>query len=451
MNRRWKSTVQQLWHRVRTADHGRRLRVLAGVDEKVLDAVPHDRARYTGVGGVVLSTSVIAGLSMTFALSQVLGGFNPLVLVPALVWAVVVLNLDRWLVTSSTGTRWGRRTVTLVPRLLVAVLLGVVIAEPVVLRVFESAIEQHVNDERDRQVRDLVDELVRCNPVPGGPEPVGPPVDCAGKVFSIAIDPTAIARELAETERQAAELAASIRGDSDRLAELENLARLECTGAVGPGLTGVPGEGEDCRRLRREADAFRASHPIEPRNAELDRLNAQVNELRHRASTVQSDYQLARDAEIQRQRAELEANQQEIGLLERFQALHELTAQNSFLWSASWMVRGLFIVLDCLPVLVKLLGGTTAYDRLLETRTASHERVHAELVRSTEEAVVGELELRAHEKRLEQQKRRTRLDLDMRKHDAGISQELNETIATVAARIDLGATEPANGQRVPGV
>ena len=25
------------------------------------------------------------------------------------------------------------------------------------------------------------------------------------------------------------------------------------------------------------------------------------------------------------------------------------------------MVRGLFIVLDCLPVLVKLLGGTTAY------------------------------------------------------------------------------------------
>ncbi|MGW1682586.1 DUF4407 domain-containing protein [Saccharopolyspora sp. NPDC002376] len=420
------------------------------MDEKVLDAVPHNRARYTGVGGVVLSTAVIAGLSMTFALSQVLGGFNPLILIPALIWSVVVLNLDRWLITSSTDTRWGRRTATLVPRLLVAVLLGVVIAEPMVLRLFESAVEQHVNDDRDRQVRELVDGLVRCNPLPGGPEPLAIAVDCAGKAFSLGIDPTAISDELGATEQQATSLTASIRADSDRLADLERLARLECTGAVGPGLTGVPGEGRDCLRLREQADEFRTSNPIEPRVAMLGSLNARVAELRNQASTTQGDYQQARDAEIQRQRDELQSHQQEIGLLERFQALDELTRQNSFLWGASWMIRFLFIALDCLPILVKLLGGTSAYDRLVETRTTSHERIHTELVRSTEEAVLGELDLRRHEKQLEQQKDRERLDLAMRKHDAGITHQINETIAAVAARIDPEAAEQTNGHRVPG-
>jgi hypothetical protein len=432
-------------------DYGRKLRVLAGVDEKTLDWVPHNRTRYTGVGGVVLSTAVIAGLSMTFALSQVLGGFSPLVLLPALVWAAVVLNLDRWLISSATDTRWGRRTAMLVPRLLVAVLLGFVIAEPVVLRLFQTAVEQHINDERDRQVRELVDGLARCNPLPGGPQPPGVPPDCAGKVFSIGIEPTALARELAATEQQIASLSAGIRTDSDQLANLENLARLECTGASGPGLTGVPGEGGDCLRLRREADEFRTSHPIEARNAELSALNSRVAELRGRAGSAQRDYQQARDAEIQRQRTELESHQREIGLLERFQSLDELTERNSFLWGATWLVRLLFVVLDCLPILVKLLGGTSAYDRLVETRTASQERIYTEVVQSTEEIGLGELALRRHEKLLDLRKLRERMDLDKRRHDAGITEEINETIAAVAARMAAETPAQTNGRSVIGV
>lgn len=449
--KRWKTTTRRLWNRTRNVDYGGKLRVLAGVDEKTLDWVPYNRTRYTGVGGVVLSTAVIAGLSMTFALSQVLGGFSPLVLLLALVWAVVVLNLDRWLISSATDTRWGRRAAMLVPRLFVAILLGFVIAEPVVLRLFQSAVEQHINDERDRQVRELVDGLARCNPLPDGPQPLGVPPDCAGKVFSIDIEPTALARELAATEQQMAVLSTSIRTDSDQLAQLENLARLECTGAAGPGLTGVPGEGGDCLRLRREADEFRNSHPIEVRNAELSALSSRVAELRDRAGSAQRDYQQARDAEIQRQRTELESHQQEIGLLERFQALDELTDQNPVLWSATWLIRLMFVVIDCLPVLVKLLGGTTAYDRLVETRTASQERIHTEVVQSTEETVLSELALRRHEKLLDLGKRRARMDLDKRRHDAGITGEINETIAAVAARMAAETPAPTNGRSMAGV
>ncbi|MEV0082182.1 DUF4407 domain-containing protein [Saccharopolyspora sp. NPDC050642] len=447
----WKTGGRRLWNRMRSADYGRKLRVLAGTDENTLAWVPHNRTRYTGVGGVVLSTAVIAGLSMTFALSQVLGGFSLLLLLPALLWAVVVLNLDRWLISSATDTRWGRRTAMLVPRLLVAGLLGFIIAEPVVLRLFQTAVEQHINDERDRQVRELVDGLVRCNPLPGGPQPPGVPPDCAGKVFSIGIEPTALARELAATEEQMISLSNSIRVDSEQLANLENLARLECTGASGPGLTGIPGEGRDCRRLRREADEFRISHPIETRSAELSALNSQVADLRDRAGSAQRDYQQARDTEIQRQRAELENHQREIGLLERLRALDDMTDQNPVLWAATWLIRLMFVLIDCLPILVKLLGGTTAYDRLVETRTASHERIYTEVVQNTEETVLSELALRRHEKLLDLRKRRERADLDMRRHDAGITEEINETIAEVAARMTPEEPRPTNGHSVAGV
>jgi len=39
---------------------GRLLRVLAGVDETVLDHAPSERPRYTALGGVVLSTATVA-------------------------------------------------------------------------------------------------------------------------------------------------------------------------------------------------------------------------------------------------------------------------------------------------------------------------------------------------------------------------------------------------------
>ena len=78
----------------------------------------------------------------------------------------------------------------------------------------------HINDERDRQVRELVDGLARCNPLPDGQHPPSIPPDCAGKIFSIGLEPTALTRELAATEQQVTPLSNSIRTDSDQLAKL---------------------------------------------------------------------------------------------------------------------------------------------------------------------------------------------------------------------------------------
>src|ERR1700733_10888381 len=48
-----------------------------------------------------------------------------------------------------------------------------------------------------------------------------------------------------------------------------------------------------------------------------------------------------------------------------------LSLSNAFIGVASWFVRIFFILIDCLPVLVKFISGSTPYDRLVDTETAS--------------------------------------------------------------------------------
>jgi len=46
-------------------------------------------------------------------------------------------------------------------RVAMAFLFGVIIAEPIVLRVFQTAIEQHIRDGREHAVRELANRLER--------------------------------------------------------------------------------------------------------------------------------------------------------------------------------------------------------------------------------------------------------------------------------------------------
>jgi hypothetical protein len=57
------------------------------------------------------------------------------------------------------------------------------------------------------------------------------------------------------------------------------------------------------------------------------------------------------------------------------------------------MLRLLLITLDCLPVLAKLIGGTTSYDRLVNATLQMRKRMHTKDVESTEHRY-------AHQKRV---------------------------------------------------
>src|SRR5262245_5868970 len=270
---------------------GRWIRVLAGVDEALLARVPQERARYTGLGGVVLGTATIAAFSMWFAISQLLGFSHPLIAVPVLIWFLFILNFDRWLVSSAMGSGWRRRLPTLLMRVTMALLFGVIIAEPLVLRIFQTAIEQHIRDEREHQLADLRSRLLECNPLSTAPGGAAAPPGCAGYVLTFSTTPGAMIEELAARRADADTLQATIDADSQELARINDLARRECVGDSGPGLTGRFGVGPNCRRLREQADTYEATHPIAPNVAKLAELRGQISALETSVSSGRADFE----------------------------------------------------------------------------------------------------------------------------------------------------------------
>lgn len=418
---RWRQRAQRLPRRI-----GPGLRHISGVDEGLLDRVPTERARYTAMGGVVVGTASIAMCSMWFALTEVSGGlegataFGALLL--ALLWGVFVLNLDRWLITSTSGT-WWRRASMLLPRLVLAVLFGIVIAEPIVLRVFESAVQEHVLQERAMHLDDLRSDLLRCNPVPDGSEPAADTATCAGFALSFGAGPAGAARELAGLRAERLALQQGIDRDTAEITRLQERARDECVGTTGPGLSGENGRGPECLERERDADQFAATHSVGSRLLQVQVLDTRIGRLEGAVGTTGDDFRRVREQLISARVDQERAGQREIGLLERFEALDVLTSRSAFLAAATWFVRVFFVTVDALPVLVKFFGGITWYDRLVDRRLEAAERVHTRTVEVAELETVEELSLREQEVRGESDRRGAEIRLENRRHATRMDAE----------------------------
>ena len=62
----------------------------------------------------------------------------------ALLWGLVIMGIDRWLVTSLPHDRT-RKWLIATPRLILAILIGSLISTPIVLRIFESEINNQIS------------------------------------------------------------------------------------------------------------------------------------------------------------------------------------------------------------------------------------------------------------------------------------------------------------------
>lgn len=409
---------------------GRRVRVMAGVDEALLDEVPEERNRYTGLGGVVIGTAAIAFVSMLAALTMVFGaGWTLVIAIPiALLWSALVGNFDRWLVSSGHGVMtWRQKAMVMFPRLIIAILLGVIIAEPVVLSIFGSAVEEQVKQTRQTENAAYEDSLRRCNPAPdaAGTIPAAP-AECTQKNMTLATAgaPTERMAERDSLTRQRAELAKKVAADNKELKRREDLARRECNGTGGAGLTGQAGEGPNCARNRAEADQFKTDSKLAENTAKVAALDDKLTTLTEQLGGASTTYAKELTQKIAAKVKERAAQQGHIGLLERLEALGVLKGKSAMLAISIWLVTLFFVVIDVLPALVKFLSARTTYDELftrrLEMRKQAHEkRTEVALRRSLLE---GDDELR-------------RLDEAEKEERARHAVQVNRTRTDLAARL----------------
>src|SRR6266487_3466928 len=76
----------------------------AGAHQDLLKQFPSEHAKYSGLGGVLLATFVLASISAGYAIKTVFNNWL-LCLAFAIIWGLIIFNFDRFVV--STMRKYG--------------------------------------------------------------------------------------------------------------------------------------------------------------------------------------------------------------------------------------------------------------------------------------------------------------------------------------------------------
>jgi len=414
---------------------GRWLRSLIGVDERLLDRVWEERARYTCLGAIVLGTATMATLSMLDALDQVFGPIWPVLVLVALFWGAFICWIDRWLIASTHGARSGQWHV-FVPRIFLALLFGVIIATPLVLTVFGSEVVSRAQNDQSNALLRYESQLKQCNPLPDASAAAIAAAQSPGCAqFRVPVGNPAIGTDkaIASEQAQRDQLNQLIASDNSQIANLNTIARDECNGVSGTGLSGVVGVGPNCNRDRQKADSFTRSSNVAKLQDEVTSLNNKIATQTVTAGQQTQTY----SANISTAVANLVVTKKQqggrIGLLNRIEALGELASAHFVIAAATVLLAIFIIVIDCLPVLSKMMSGMTRYDKILEFRLRIAERMAADTLKVAERKATSRDEIELNKIESHMRSELERIDEASRFERAKRDAELDRKIAYLAA------------------
>jgi hypothetical protein len=353
---------------------------LAGARPEVLAKAPAGYGKQAAMGGVILTTAVLAAVSATFAIHIALGAPIWLAGLLGVGWGVIILNLDRTLVFGMGHEQaWWRNILMAVPRVGLAIILGLVISTPLTLQIFSKEIsvqllvqQQNNLKNYDTQLKGLTDSISQAESRVTRDQTV----EAGGGIADPAKDPRVIAATQDVAAKQAAYNTAV--KEYDRLA---GLAQCEFNGTCG---TKKPGDGPQYRSAlalakNQKQVSNAAYHDLTASQstlagAQLAARKSAVQDTTKKVANARADQRAASQklTLLQAQKTAFQknfgsANAKDTGLLARLEALHALSAKNSTLRTAQLMLAALFLCIEILPVLMKLLmtfGSMTAYDKV---------------------------------------------------------------------------------------
>jgi hypothetical protein len=136
----------------------------SGVNRKILRQCPTEHAKYAGMGGTIFFTACMAALSGGYAISTVFES-TIIAILFGIFWGMLIFNLDRLIVNTmySDGkvTISWQELVSGLPRIIMAIFLGIVISTPLELKIFEDAIDIQIEQDKDRLLQEKIGETIQ--------------------------------------------------------------------------------------------------------------------------------------------------------------------------------------------------------------------------------------------------------------------------------------------------
>lgn len=344
---------------------------VSGVDRETLAKAPRDTARFVGVGGALVTTAVMAWVSMTIAVHMALHAPWVLACAFGALWALGILNLDRWIVSATKRQgRWYQDVAMIVPRLLLAGMIGVIISEPLVLTVFRSEIAGEMVLVRNEKQADFARRLATDPRYTGLAAQEQTVLDIQARLAG------GVAPDAVTAHPEVVALTQQLVRTREELAAAEQAVACEGSGTCGSGTAGAgPVFAQNLLRrdrlVRTEAEltAALAAKEVQVLEQARQAFAAGAADERARLQGLQDEIAATRAARV----AEVAENDVRVaqadGLLAQIGALHRLTDREPAMATARWALFLFILAIELMPVLVKLmmnLAKPSTYDLFLE-------------------------------------------------------------------------------------
>src|SRR5476649_1536689 len=118
----------------------------SGAHVGTLKKYPLEHNKYVGIGATIFFTALFASLSGGYAMYFVFSGNDFAVFFAiffGLIWGTAIFNMDRYIVSSidKQGTT-NQQILQASPRILLAIMIGIVISRPLELKIFDKEIRE---------------------------------------------------------------------------------------------------------------------------------------------------------------------------------------------------------------------------------------------------------------------------------------------------------------------
>ena len=332
--------------------------ICAGANRSVLRQCPTEYAKYAGIGGTILFTALMAMLSGGYTFYTIFEEVSTACFF-GVFWGLLIFNLDRFMVNTMYSD--GKHTISKdellggLPRIILAIFLGIIISVPIELRIFDDKIQSQllidrgkVGDDVRNANEELYNERNRIIELRGTYE------DKLKELQTGTSDGYASRIATMERDLQVAE---------DKLYNETN----------GTGVTKKRGYGPAAKQLQEQVDRMRLalsslreeeriakSQNQEYINRQMISTQSYIDDLDRQLNNVNSQI-------IQKENERDKATNALTGFTARLKALSEITDynNNTTLFIARLMIMLLFITIEIIPTLFKMMMTAGPYDNLL--------------------------------------------------------------------------------------
>jgi len=303
----------------------------SGAHIPTLEKYPTEQNKYTGIGATIFFTGLFAALSGGYAMYFVFKG-DDLAVIFALIfgflWGAAIFNMDRYIVSSiNKSASTNKQLLQATPRILLAIMIGMVISRPIELKIFDKEIKERLKVSYLNGQRSKIDTL--------------------NKAFEnkYQVEFSRLNQEKATRDS----LEKGIKADRQKL-------NFEIFGNKTAETSGVMGYGPYAKRKEAE---------IKQREVELDSLKSTINKSESFVDKRKEFDGLFTEKLYTKKQLDSLANL--AGFADRNWALGQLKfnvdgTSDSNTATAVTFIGLLFIFFECLPVFVKLMSARGPYD-----------------------------------------------------------------------------------------